>query len=447
MSTRTIDRSIRLSGLQIQPGLAICQTDLPLDRYQEEFRPYAEEYLALPDRTPESILPWMDGYLKPALAEFGPRLMLLAHYYMGGEIVKLVEHYGGRVADSYELALQAAAHSEAEFIVESAVHFMAESIAALAHPHQQVFITNPRAGCTMEMYAKEHHVAPLYEQLRERYGERLMVVAYMNTSGRVKALAGATGGATCTSSNAQLVMRWALAQGKKVLWVPDRHLGEVACWQIGLPPERQFLWPAGTEGMLQTVSRLPPAERERLDRADVVLWGSSCGVHTVFKPAMVSYWQSQGYRVLVHPECPLPVVKVADGAGSTKFLWGEVMNAARGSKLAIATEGHFVRNAREQAALRGVEVVHMADIPAPEFASIGCGCATMSRNDPPHLVALVDLLRKGRVPDINRVEAGDVVDEITGFRERLAPEERADVARNARAALQRMVDIVEGARA
>lgn len=445
-SPRTLDRSIRLSGLQIRPGMPICQADLPLDRYQEEFRPYAEEYLALPDRTPESVLPWMDHYLKPALAHFGPRMMLLAHYYMGGEIVKLVERYGGRIADSYELALQAAAHREAEHVVESAVHFMAESIATLAHPHQQVWITNPRAGCTMELFAKEFHIAPFFEQLRERWGEQLMVVAYMNTSGRVKALAGMTGGAVCTSSNARHVMAWALKQGRRVLWVPDRHLGEVACWQTGVPAERQYLWPGGTEGMLKKVSALPPAELARLDRAQVVLWGSSCGVHTVFKPAMVEYWRRQGFRVLVHPECPIEVVQAADGFGSTKFLWGAVMDAPRGSKLAIATEGHFVRNAREQGAARGVQVVHMADIPDPAQPSMGCGCATMSRNDPPHLVAMVDLLFKGRAPDINRVQVGDCVDETTGFRERLPVDERGEVARHARAALQRMVEITEAAR-
>ncbi|NNE42861.1 MAG: hypothetical protein HKN12_01510, partial [Gemmatimonadetes bacterium] len=75
------------SGILIQPDMPICQTDLPLDWYQEEFKPYAEEYLALPDRTPETVLPWMDGYIHPALDHFGPSLMLLAHYYMGGEIV------------------------------------------------------------------------------------------------------------------------------------------------------------------------------------------------------------------------------------------------------------------------------------------------------------------------------------------------------------------------
>ena len=70
----------------------------------------------------------------------------------------------------------------------------------------------------------------------------------------------------------------------------------------------------------------------------------------------------------------------------------------------------------------------------------------MSRNDPPHLVAMVDLLRKGRAPDINRVQPGDVVDEISGVRERLDTDERAEVARHSRTALQRMVEITEAAR-
>ena len=445
-ATRTIDRLFVSSGIRIEPGLPICQTDLPLDWYQEEFKPYAEEYLSLPDRTPESVLPWMDRYLEPARKELGPKLLLLAHYYMGGEIVKLVEHYGGRVADSYELALQARTNAGAEFIVESAVHFMADAIATLAHPHQQVFITNPRAGCTLEMYAKEHHVAPAVDELRRRYGDELTVVAYMNTSGRVKALAGESGGAVCTSSNAKDVLKWALAQGKRVLFVPDKHLGRAACWWCGIPDEQQYQWGGGDEGMNTRISKLSAADRDRLDRARVILWGSYCGVHTIFRTDMVDYWRARGFEVHVHPESPLEVVQAADGAGSTKYLWNVVANAKRGAKLAIATEGHFVRNARDLARRNGAEVVHLADIPDPKFQSIGCGCATMSRNDPPHLVAMVDLLRKGKAPEANRVEAGDVVDEISGARERLAPDERATVVAHARKALERMVEITEAAR-
>ena len=445
-ATRTIDRLFVSSGIRIEPGLPICQTDLPLDWYQEEFKPYAEEYLGLPDRTPESVLPWMDRYLEPARKELGPKLLLLAHYYMGGEIVKLVEHYGGRVADSYELALQARTNAGAEFIVESAVHFMADAIATLAHPHQQVFITNPRAGCTLEMYAKEHHVAPAVDELRRRYGDELTVVAYMNTSGRVKALAGESGGAVCTSSNAKDVLKWALAQGRRVLFVPDKHLGRAACWWCGIPDEQQYQWGGGDEGMNTRISKLSAADRNRLDRARVILWGSYCGVHTIFRTDMVDYWRARGFEVHVHPESPLAVVQAADGAGSTKYLWNVVANAKRGAKLAIATEGHFVRNARDLARRNGAEVVHLADIPDPKFQSIGCGCATMSRNDPPHLVAMVDLLRKGKAPEANRVEAGDVVDEISGARERLAPDERATVVAHARKALERMVEITEAAR-
>ncbi len=445
-ATRTIDRLFVSSGIRIEPGLPICQTDLPLDWYQEEFKPYAEEYLGLPDRTPESVLPWMDRYLEPARKELGPKLLLLAHYYMGGEIVKLVEHYGGRVADSYELALQARTNAGAEFIVESAVHFMADAIATLAHPHQQVFITNPRAGCTLEMYAKEHHVAPAVDELRRRYGDELTVVAYMNTSGRVKALAGESGGAVCTSSNAKDVLKWALAQGRRVLFVPDKHLGRAACWWCGIPDEQQYQWGGGDEGMNTRISKLSAADRDRLDRARVILWGSYCGVHTIFRTDMVDYWRARGFEVHVHPESPLAVVQAADGAGSTKYLWNVVANAKRGAKLAIATEGHFVRNARDLARRNGAEVVHLADIPDPKFQSIGCGCATMSRNDPPHLVAMVDLLRKGKAPEANRVEAGDVVDEISGARERLAPDERATVVAHARKALERMVEITEAAR-
>ena len=426
-------------GIVIQPQIPICQTDLPLDTYQPEFKPYAEEYLALPDRLPGTVLRWMDRYIEPARAELGPGLVLLAHYYMGGEIVKLVERYGGMIADSYQLAREAVLHPEKRFFVESAVHFMAEAIALLASPEQQVFITNPKSGCTMEMMAKEFMIAPAFAKLEARYGDALMVVAYMNTSGRVKALAGRTGGAVCTSSNAGAIMRWARAQGKKIFFVPDQHLGRNVAADVGIAPEKTALLPAGHEG-----GDLSHEELQRLDAAELVLWGSFCGVHTIFKTAHVDYWRARGWQVLVHPECPREVVAVADGAGSTSQLWKRVLDAPAGSRFAVGTEGHFVRNLAEQARVRGSEVVHLADV--PNEAAAGCGCATMSRNDPPHLVALLDLLRRGKAPDLNRVLAGDVVDELSGARERLDASGQARVAREARRALERMIEITEAAR-
>jgi len=432
---------LRHTGLTLDPDIEICQTDLPLDWYQEELKPYAEEYLALSDRRPETVLRWLDSYVKPAREHFGEELLLLAHFYMGGEVVKLVERYGGAVADSYALALQAARNPQARVIVESAVHFMAESIAILAHPHQEVWITNPKAGCTMEMLAKDHLVLPVADQLLERYGDDLLVVAYMNTSGRIKALSGRTGGAVCTSSNAHLVVDWARNLGKKILFVPDQHLGRNTAARLGMSQAKLVTLPdPALRGAGYTLGDVDGGT-DALDAAEMILWGSACGVHTVFSAEMARHWRSKGYRVLVHPESTLEVVREADGVGSTSFLWNEVVSATPGSRIAIATEGHFVRNAREEGRQRGVEVVHLAD--APGFGSAGCGCATMSRNDPPHLAGTLDLLRLGRAPGINRVLAGDAVNERTGRRERLSEDERAELVTHARASLERMVEITE----
>ncbi|MCB9847639.1 MAG: quinolinate synthase NadA [Phycisphaeraceae bacterium] len=431
-----IDRAFRL-----EPDIPLCQTDLPLDWYQEEFKPYAEEFLALPDREPATVLGYLDRYVVPARAHFGDSLLLLAHFYMGGEIVKLIEHYGGGVADSYKLALMARESPEKKVIVESAVHFMAEAIAILANEDQQVWITNPKAGCTMEMMAKDDAVDPVADQLLERYGDELLVIAYMNTSGRLKALAGRTGGSVCTSSNAHLVMRWALDQGKKVLFVPDQHLGRNTAHKLGVDPSLVATLPDPRQGAIRVDDASIEGGTAALDRARVILWGAFCGVHTIFTPAMVEYWKAQGRTVLVHPESPLETVLAADGSGSTDYLWNAVMRAPRGTKFAIGTEGHFVRNARAQGALCGMDVVHLAEIPGSVAA--GCGCATMSRNDPPHLAGMLDLLRRGEAPEINRVLAGDTIDEVTMRRQRLDESERAELIRFAQRSLEQMIRIVE----
>ena len=91
-------------------------------------------------------------------------------------------------------------------------------------------------------------------------------------------------------------------------------------------------------------------------------------------------------------------------------------------------------------------MVKLADVPKEIGGSMGCGCATMSRNDPPHLVAVLDLLRQGKAPELNRVLPGDVVDEASGARERLDAASRAEIAADARRALQKMIELTEAAR-
>ena len=123
------------------------------------------------------------------------------------------------------------------------------------------------------------------------------------------------------------------------------------------------------------------------------------------------------------------------------------MNSPPRSKFAVGTEGHFVRNLKEQAATKDIEVKHLAEATLDHDDEVltigGCGCATMSRNDPPHLAGMLDLLRKGEPPDLNRVFAGDTVDETTAKRERLVGEDRAIMVSDAKLALERMIKITE----
>lgn len=430
--------------MHIRNDMSICQSDYPLDWYQEEFIPYAEEYQSLPDRKLTTVLEWMKPYLKKAQDHFGDKLLLLAHYYMGGDIVRLVEQFGGKIGDSYQLALMAAEHPEKSVIIESAVHFMAESISILAHQNQQVYITNPKSGCTMEMLAKDFMVEPAFIDLNERYGaENILPVCYMNTSGRVKAMTGAQGGAVCTSSNVKKIFQWAQKQNKKIIFIPDQHMGENVAYWLGI--KNLAYWPGGTAGAHYSLAAQDQKTLDQFDQSELILFASQCAVHTHYQPEMCEYWHSKGYTTIVHPECRNTVIKTAQHAGSTAFIWDYVVHDRAGTKhYAIGTENHMVDNLKQYCKSMGIDVVNLAEAPKKEDEKgMGCGCATMSRNDPPHLVALVDLLRQGKNMAYNEVKAGDVVNEFTGTRNRLPVNDQQWVIDNAKKSLQMMINITE----
>lgn len=431
--------------MPVTHDMTICQSDYPIDWYQSEFIPYAEEYQALPDRKLTTVLAWMTPYMKKAQDHFGDKLLLLAHYYMGGDIVRLIEQFGGQIGDSYQLALMAANNPQKSVIIESAVHFMAESISILASPQQTVYITNPKSGCTMEMLAKDFMVEPAFADLNERYGaENILPVCYMNTSGRVKAMTGAQGGAVCTSSNVKKIFAWAQQQNKKILFIPDQHMGENVAYWAGI--KNLAWWPGGTAGAQYSLASQDKATLDRFDKSELILFSSQCAVHTHYKADMCEYWHSQGYTTIVHPECRNEVIRVAQQAGSTAFIWDFVVHDRAGTKrYAIGTENHMVENLKQYCKSLGIKVVNLAEAPKnPDEKGIGCGCATMSRNDPPHLVALLDLLRLGKAMPYNEVKAGDVVNEFTGSRQRLQANDQQWVIENAKKALQMMIKITEG---
>lgn len=423
--------------------MPVCQLDYPLDHYSEALAPYAEAYLTLPDRELGTVLKWMEPFMKKAQDHFGPKLLLLAHYYMGGSISKIVEFFGGSIGDSYQLALMAARHPEKSVIIESAVHFMAETISILAHPKQSVYITNPKSGCTMEMLAKDYMVAPAFETLFKRYGDELLPICYMNTSGRIKAMTGKHGGAVCTSSNVKPIVEWALKQNKKVLFIPDQYMAENVGYWLGVPTHKIAYWPAGSESSLFNLEN-DPQNQQRFDDAAIIAFASFCGVHSYYKAEMVDYWQQQGYHVIAHPECRLEVVAKADSNGSTAFIWQQVVNdRGKTRKYAVATENHMVHNLKAHCETLGIEVVNVGDAKLSHYKGVGCGCATMSRNDPPHLVGVVDLLRKNGELPTHLVQPGDMVNEFTGQLTRLNTVEQEILRKNAVKALEKMIEITE----
>src|SRR5258708_33402470 len=120
----------------------------------------------------------------------------------------------------------------------------------------------------MEMLGKDFMVEDVFEQLNERYdANNILPVCYMNTSGRIKAMTGAQGGAVCTSSNVKKIMQWALKQNKKILFIPDRHMGEnVAAW-LGIPAEKIAYWPAGQAALNFHLTEQAPDVLARFDQA------------------------------------------------------------------------------------------------------------------------------------------------------------------------------------
>ena len=178
----------------------------------------------------------------------------------------------------------------------------------------------------------------------------------------------------------------AASSGRRSSSCPTRHLGEVGRGQVRRA-RRRDLPVAGRRRGRGTCrsrrSRRPSASAST--RRMVLLWGSFCGVHTVFKPrAGRRTGADAGYRVLVHPECPKDVVDAADGAGSTNYLWKAMTDAKPGDKLAIAHRGPL-RPQRARAS--GADAASRSSTwptcrAHAGSAALGCGCATMSRNDP-----------------------------------------------------------------
>src|SRR3954447_23191664 len=340
---------------------------------------------------------------RAAKEALGGRVFVLGHHYQRDEVIQFADVTG----DSFKLAREAAARPAAEFIVFCGVHFMAESADILTTANQQVILPDLGAGCSMADMARLAQVEDAWDALADAgIADVTVPVTYMNSSADIKAFCGREGGAVCTSSNAQTVLRWAFARGEKVLFLPDQHLGRnTAVLQLGIGLDECVVYdPHQINGGLSV---------EELRAAKMILWKGHCSVHGRFTAQAVDDVRARipGVRVMVHPECQHEVVLKADEVGSTEYIISAVEQAPPGTKWAIGTELNLVKR---------LALAH----PEQEIAFLEqhvCYCSTMNRIDLPHLVWALENLVAGHV--VNQI----VVDPETEHYAQLA--------------LQRMLDL------
>lgn len=359
-----------------------------------------DNYLAMPDHT-------MDGRIAAARGKLGKDALILGHHYQRDEVIRFADVTG----DSYKLS-KIASQSSSRYILFCGVHFMAESADILAQPYQQVVLPDLNAGCSMADMADISQVEECWSKLVKAGLDTpeaggLIPLTYMNSTAAIKAFCGERDGLVCTSSSAQKAFEWSFARAKRVLFLPDQHLGRNTAFAMGIPLSETVVWDP-----YQINGGLTP---ERLRTARIILWKGHCSVHQRFLPEHADKVRARypGIQVIVHPECRLEVCQKADAIGSTERLIQIIEDAPAGTMFAVGTEIHLVNRMGKRFAPLGKKVITLDDS--------GCLCTTMFRISPQHLAWALENLIEGRV--VNRIHVAD------------------DIKHWARVALDRMLEI------
>jgi quinolinate synthase len=297
--------------------------------------------------------------------------VLVAHYYVDGDLQDLALETGGCVADSLEMARFGREHA-AKTLIVAGVRFMGET-AKILSPEKRVLMPDLDATCSLDLGCPPDDFARFCDAHPDR-----QVVVYANTSAAVKARADWM----VTSSCALAIVEHLKAQGEKILWAPDRHLGRYIQQQTG---------------------------------ADMLMWNGACIVHDEFKGLELELLKEQhpGAMVLVHPESPESVVKMADVVGSTSQLLKAVIDGAA-QEYIVATDNGILHRMRQLAP-------HKTLIEAPTAGNSAtcksCAhCPWMAMNA---LQGVVDCLEQGQgeitVPEPTRSQALGCIERMLDF--------------------------------
>lgn len=225
--------------------------------------------------------------------------VLSAHYYTDGDLQELAEETGGCVADSLEMA-RFGTTADADMLVVCGVRFMGET-SKILNPEKTVIMPDLNATCSLD----EGCPADSFSAFCDAHADHTVVV-YANTSAEVKARSDWT----VTSGIALPIVEHLKSKGEKILWAPDRHLGNYI---------------------------------QKVTGADMLLWEGSCVVHEEFKSVALERLRRlhPDAAVLVHPESPEHIIDQADVVGSTTALIKAVVNRPEDKFIVATDDGIF----------------------------------------------------------------------------------------------------------
>ncbi len=340
--------------------------------------PLPDEYAALTEeQTRERIL--------TAKRTLGGRLLVLGHHYQRDEIIEHADYRG----DSFKLCKDANRHPDAKYIVFCGVHFMAESADILTPDSQTVILPNLAAGCSMADMANLFQVRSAWTQLENVVGPgKMLPITYINSAANLKAFVGERGGTVCTSTNAPKAVEWALQNAEKLIFFPDQHLGRNTGDKLGYDVERDIcLW--------DPFKPLGGCSPDDLKRSKFILWKGHCSVHQRFTVEQVNEARKRdpNVQVIVHPECPIEVVRLSDCAGSTEFIIKTVEQSPAGTSWAIGTEINLVNRLANENPDKKIWCLD----------SMICPCSTMYRIHPSFLCWALERIVEGDPANVIQV--------------------------------------------
>ena len=351
---------------------ATFETDLSLFKYDNlEQLPPAYRDLEEAERT---------ARIEAALSALGDDVVILGHNYQRREIVKHADFVG----DSYQLSQEAAA-ADAPYVVFGGVTFMAESADIITDDDQSVILPSMEASCPMAGMAEALQVDAAWAELTAATDEDIIPITYMNSYADLKAFCAEQGGLVCTSSNAHRAFEWAFERGDKVLFLPDKHLGENTAHRLGME-----------DSLAEWDPWDPESDAETAAEADIVLWEGYCQVHERFRAEHITDLRERrpDANVVVHPECRREVVEAADVVGSTSTICETVETAAPGETWAIGTEIHLANH---------LDRWHPEVEVLPLCGDACMDCNAMRQIDPNYLTWVLEELLEGRERNVIEV--------------------------------------------